>query len=323
MKKFFSGEKFMTKMFLFVGMVGLIIFLGAMKAKSSQNGGDGYGYYMPWGYYGWGYAYWNPSPVGGTHSNGTLIRGATGDEVYLLENGDKRWVKSPTVFACNGFAWGNVITVSNTERDGYATVSPLLCPSGTLIKTAAAPVYVINEDVNGTYTRRWITTAEVFTAAGFSWSNVYTVTDTERDWYGAGSDFDETSATRPNGTLLKVSYLPQVWVLDSGQKRWIETPTAFVSNGFSWSKVITVGLWDLNVYATGNPVRAAKGTLLKGTGPEVYVVDLVGGVFYGNTYYKRWITTAEIFTEKGYNWANIYTVTPTELNTYEDALPVT
>lgn len=323
MKKLFGNQKVITGIVLIFVMVGLIAFMGVLKARSSESGEDGWGYYMPWGYYANGYAYWNPSPVGGTHSNGTLIKGTTGDEIYILQDADKRHIKSPTVFSCNGFAWGNVVTVSNTEKNGYATVSDLLCPSGTLIKTTAAPVYVINEDVYGNYTKRHITSLEVFAAAGFNWNSVYVVSDTERDYYTTGTDFDETATVRPNGSLLKVPYLPQVWVLDSGQKKWVVSPTAFVSNGFSWSNVITVNLWDLNVYATGNPVRAARGTLLKSTGPEVYVTDLVGGLYYGNTYYRRHITSPSVFTSKGYIWANVYTVDAAELNTYADALPIT
>lgn len=322
MKKLFGNQKFVTGILLLFVMVGLIIFMGGLKARSSESGGNGYGYYMPWGYYGWGYAYWNPSPVGGTHSNGTLIKG-TDEKIYLLQDGDKRWVKSLTVFFCHGFTAGAVISVSNTERDSYATVSDLLCPSGTLLKGTTDPIYVVNEDVYGNYTKRHITSPAVFLAAGFNPSNVYVVSNTELGWYTNGPDFDETAVTRPNGSLLKVPYLPQIWVLDSGQKRWIVSPTAFFSNGFSPSNVITVGLWDLNVYATGNSVRAARGTLLKSTGPEIYVTDLVGGLFYGDTYYRRWITSVAVFVSKGYDPSKVYTVDADELNTYADALPIT
>ena len=318
MKKFFGGEKAITKMLVLFVMVGLIVFLGALKVKSSQNPGDGWGYYMPWGYYASGYQYWTPSPVGGNHSNGALIRGTT-DPVYLLENGDKRWIKSPTVLSCQGFAPSGIITVSDAEVDSYASVSDLLCPSGTLLKGTAAAVYVVNEDAGGNYTKRHITSPAIFEAAGFNWSNIYSITDEELAWYTAGSDFDDTSIARPNGSLVKVPYLPEVYVLEYGQKRWVVSPTAFASNNYSWSKIITVSMMELNAYTTGDPVRAARGTLLKVDGsPEVYVVDLVAG-----TYYRRWITTGEVFTSKGYNWANLNIVSQTELDTYTDALEIT
>jgi len=318
MKKFFGNEKSITKMVLLFTMVGLIIFLGALKVESSKNPGYGYGYYMPWGYYGWGYQYWNPNPVGGTHSNGTLIKGTTAT-VYLLEIGEKRSISSWTTFLCRGFTPGAIITVSNAERDGYANGSDLLCPSGTLLKGTTAAVYVINEDVNGAYTKRLITTPAVFEAAGFSWSNIYTVSDTELGWYAAGSNFDETATVRPNGSLVKVSYLASVYVLDSGQRRLILSPTAFVSNGYSWSKILTISMMELNGYTVGNPIQAAKGTLLKTSSSSgIYVVDLVGG-----TYYKRWISSWSVFVSKGYDPAKINTVSQEEIDTFSVALQIT
>jgi hypothetical protein len=240
--------------------------------------------------------------------------------VYLLENGEKKWVSSWTTFLCHGFSPDAIVTVSNTERDAYATSSTdLLCPSGTLLKGTADSVYVINEDVNGAYTKRLITSPVVFEAAGFSWSNIYTVSNTELSWYAAGPNFDETASVRPNGTLIKTSYFDYVYVLDSGQRRLIVSPTAFVSNGYSWSKILTISLMELNNYPAGNAIQAARGTLLKtSTSVNVYVVDLVGG-----TYYKRWISSWSAFVNQGYDASKINTVSQTELDTFTDALEVT
>ncbi len=323
MKKLFRNQKFITGILLLFVMVGLIIFMGALKAKSSQNGGNGWGYYMPWGYYGNGYAYWNPSPVGGAHGNGTLIKGTTAN-VYLLENGDKRWISSWTTFVCNGFDPGAIITVSDSEVSSYANDSALLCPTGTLLKGTTANVYVVNEDVNHNYTRRLITSEAVFTAAGYSWRSIINVSDIELGWYTLGTNYDETAVARPNGTLIKTAFSPNIYVLGAGQKRLILSETAFVSQGFSWSNIRTVTLVELNSYSTGNPVQARKGTLLKtDASPNIYVTDIIGDSYYANTYYRRLISSWSVFVSKGYDINKVYIVSTSELNTYTDALPVT
>jgi len=323
MKKLFRNQKFVTGILLLFVMVGLVMFIGALKVRSSQNGGNGWGYYMPWGYYAEGYGYWNPSPVGGTHSNGTLIKGTTAN-VYFLENGDKRLVKSWTSFLCNGFDPNAILTVSDSEVSSYISDSDLLCPSGTLLKGTAASVYVVNEDVYHNYTRRLITSEAVFTAAGYSWSSINTVSDTELGWYTAGTNYDETAVARPNGTLIKTAFSAYVYVLDAGQKRLVSSETAFVTQGFSWSNIRTVTLVELNSYGTGNPVQARKGTLMKtAASPNIYVTDIIGDIFYANTYYRRLISSWSVFVSKGYDINKVYTVSATELNTYTDALPVT
>ena len=317
MKRLFRDQKFVTGGVLLLVMVGLIIFLGAAGVKSAQNGGYGYGYTMPWGYYGTGYAYWNPNPVGKAHSNGTLVKGSTAP-IYLLENGDKRLVRTWTTFLCRGFSLDNVVTISDTELGQYTTVAQLLCPTGTLLKGSTNSVYIVNVDAFGNYYKRNITTATVFEAAGFSWDAIYTVSDTELGWYYTGASFNETAVARPNGSLMKTSFLSYVYVLDNGLRRWVVSPTAFTTNGYDWSRITTVSLTEMNGYTVGDPVRAAKGTLLKvSTSNRTYVVDLVGG-----TYYKRWIPSWTIFLAKGYNPDAIYTVSQTELDTFTDALQI-
>ena len=50
--------------------------------------------------------------------DGNLARG-TGNEVYLIENGKKRWITTAEAFVSNGYDWGNIITVSEEELGAY------------------------------------------------------------------------------------------------------------------------------------------------------------------------------------------------------------
>lgn len=51
-------------------------------------------------------------------SNGSLLKGS-GNKVYLIENGKKRWITTAEVFAFNGYKWKDVIVVADFELSLY------------------------------------------------------------------------------------------------------------------------------------------------------------------------------------------------------------
>ena len=51
--------------------------------------------------------------------DGSLIRGS-GYRVYLIENGNKRWITSEKVFVALGYDWNNIISVSDGELNLYS-----------------------------------------------------------------------------------------------------------------------------------------------------------------------------------------------------------
>jgi len=51
--------------------------------------------------------------------DGSLVRG-DGYKVYLIENGNKKWITSEKVFISLGYDWNNVILVSNEELNLYS-----------------------------------------------------------------------------------------------------------------------------------------------------------------------------------------------------------
>lgn len=115
-----------------------------------------------------------------------------------------------------------------------------------------------------------------------------------------------------NGTLVKTSTSPNVYVLDGGAKRWIASPTAFVSNGFRWDRIATISDTEMAGYPTGSNIQARPGTLLKSAAnPDVYVTDLAG-----SAYQKRHITSPTVFEGLGYHWEDIYVVSDAELAGY-------
>jgi len=52
------------------------------------------------------------------YPDGTLVRGSC-YKVYLIENGQKKWISSEEVFNARGYKWDKVIVVSNDDLENY------------------------------------------------------------------------------------------------------------------------------------------------------------------------------------------------------------
>lgn len=48
------------------------------------------------------------------------------------------------------------------------------------------------------------------------------------------------------GSLIKVSGRPEVFVVQAGQRRWITSPAVFNANNFAWSAIVSVSDTELN-----------------------------------------------------------------------------
>ncbi len=58
----------------------------------------------------------NPNPS--LKPSGSFLKGS-GNEVYLIENGKKRWITTPAVFASKGYKWEDIIAVADYELSLY------------------------------------------------------------------------------------------------------------------------------------------------------------------------------------------------------------
>jgi len=86
----------------------------------------------------------------------------------------------------------------------------------------------------------------------------------------------EVSRTLFDGSLIKGSG-PRVYVVDSGERRWIQTERDFLGLGYRWSMLKIIPDDDLLLYPRGEAVTLEGGwpdyTLIKGTGSPVYIVS--------------------------------------------------
>ncbi len=116
-----------------------------------------------------------------------------------------------------------------------------------------------------------------------------------------------TPATPPSytddGTLLKVSDAPEVYVIVNGKRVWIKSIEEFNAGGYNWADIKTVSSETLSQISSSVVLIRAEGDV------KVYVVE------NGK---KRHIASAEAFNAAGYNWGDIREVSAKEANGYAD-----
>lgn len=254
-----------------------------------------------------------PIRISSIYPNGTLIKTANNPAVYLLDNGKRRWITSPASFLSHGFLWDRIRTLSDFEMSLYPPDSlqpEVRTRPGTLLKSEANPAVYVTDFSGGTYIKRWIASPNIFESLGYRWESIMVVSDVELASYADRPNVID-SLSHPNGLLIKTVASLRVYLLEEGKKRWIVSPAAFLSHGFQWDKIVTVSDQEVQNYLAGPDLQARPGTLLKGSGPAVYVIDLSSGV-----YTKRWIPSQAMFEAMGYRWSDIFTVTDLELATY-------
>ena len=92
--------------------------------------------------------------------------------------------------------------------------------------------------------------------------------------------------------------------MEGGAKRHVTSPTVLSDCGYGWDAVRLIPNVSLNAIATGAPlsgppcphVLPPDGTLIRGSGPEVYVME--GGL-------KRHVPDLATFAGMGFLWGNV------------------
>lgn len=114
------------------------------------------------------------------------------------------------------------------------------------------------------------------------------------------------AAVFANGTLIRGSDRPEVYLLEKGSRRWIPDPQTFNALGLNWSNIQVVASEDLSSYPDGDKITDTRkfpdGLLYRAdNSPKVYVID--GGR-------RRWIPDPATFVANAFVWENINIVSP-------------
>lgn len=135
--------------------------------------------------------------------DGTLIRNADSGQVYVVQHGQKRWVRSVDIFTSYGYTWNSVYPATKAMVEAI--------PSQQLIRRqGTSEVFLVNEQG---YSRH-ILNPEVFASYGFTPDDVADVNDFDFASYGRGDLIMRTGDTHiysiegatkhPIGTLAEL-----------------------------------------------------------------------------------------------------------------------
>ena len=129
-----------------------------------------------------------------TLSDGDLVRGPDGIKVYIVKtnvahgafSGWKRHIFNPEVFNMYGhLKWSNIKSVNQATLDAYQ--------NSDLYSAAGDPAVYSLEEMGSSAVKHWITDPAVFVANGYSWSQIFTVNEKERDFYVSGANVSSTT----------------------------------------------------------------------------------------------------------------------------------
>lgn len=185
----------------------------------------------------------------------------------------------------------SIALVAVTTPDATPAVSSA---TKELVKEAGNPTVYLLEGGR----RRPFTNADIFLAHGFSWEAIRTVVSLAATPVGDPVDYPVVP-----GMLVKGSG-PKVYLVEGGTRRWITSESVFLGLGYPWSAIRVMQDSTLAGVPEGAAISTAAahpdGTLIQYVGsPRVY--QLVNGQ-------KRWIHSAEVFTQLNLRWENIVTI---------------
>lgn len=250
----------------------------------------------------------NPRP------NGSLIKDVSDNKVYLIEDGQKRYITSSIAAVTNGLDLPYATGVANSEVVSLPNGANINIKEGTLLKSKeSSSIYILDKDASS-LKRRWVSSGSVMTAFGMKLGQVHTISQASLSSFEAGPNLNSASLI-PDGRLARGSD-GRVYIVEDGQKRYITSPVVFNSNGFNASQIGAVSDTRINELSNGplfNLLRS--GTLVKASSsPDIYVIDTDASAVE-----RRRITTPYAFSAAGYRYEAIVSISQESINGYGNA----
>ena len=215
----------------------------------------------------WSFGMVLPAAHAATIADGDLVKTADSSAVYYIQGANKRVFPHYNVYLSWGYPadFSTVKTVSASELAAYTDDNAMPFRDGSLFrgtttslggKDATAVFYVENAKL------RPVLSEQVYQGLfnDPNWSRVTWVPDDllTKFNYEMGADLT-TSATHPNGCIVKYTGTTQKYLIENGQKRAI-SDAAFSANRYLADSVITIDTDE--VYADGSPITGVESGLL-------------------------------------------------------------
>lgn len=225
------------------------------------------------------------------HPNGTLLKANDSSEIYLIQNGTKRHIKSWSVFTSN-FSPDRIITVGANQLAIYPEGRPLDFPNYSLLEDEIGNIYLLVDD-----SLRKLESREAFRRIGFVEDEIVKVTSDQLIGYATGDVLTENT-THPTGSLFAVEGGLAYYVQDG--KRHIVLDDAILEARFAGAKPQVVAPVVIEQFREGAPVQLPDGVLVK-SADEATVYVISDGM-------KRAIPSESSFIAYGWSWDDILTL---------------
>ena len=215
----------------------------------------------------WSFGMVLPAAHAATIADGDLVKSADSSAVYYIQGANKRVFPHYNVYLSWGYPadFSTVKTVSASELAAYTDDNSMPFRDGSLFRGTAtglggldttAVFYVENSEL------RPVLSEQVYQGLfhDTDWVKVTWVPDDllTKFNYDMGADLI-TSATHPNGTVVKYTGTTQKYLIEGGQKRAI-SDAAFSANRYLADSVITIDTDE--VYAAGSTITGVESGLL-------------------------------------------------------------
>ncbi len=212
--------------------------------------------------------------------DGTLIKLPESPKIFVIINGEKKWISTPEQFEQMGCRWTDIENVTESILDGLDDIEHNLI---RLINDYK--VYLVTDG-----TLRHIPSPQIFLDYGFKWDDI--------------QDVDEPIVSKYKNTyLVRESGTEEVYYLNkNGVRKHIPNEEIFNSYGDKWEDVQVVSKTEMESYPVSNLIR------LEGSDDVHLVSENV----------RKLIPDAATFDRKGFDWNRIVSVNKTEFNWYRD-----
>ena len=203
-----------------------------------------------------------PLTVDDPYPNGTLLL-ASNDEMYVVEDGQKRYIPSPLIFEAR-YRWESAIEVSDRELQMYPRGNDEYYPDGLLIHDDQG-VFLMQDN-----RRRPIASPPIFESYGLNWSKVRRATDFEMSLIPEGQLFRDVK-TYVDETLITGDNTDNVYAFQNGVLREVES-RIFEEHNFDTNEVIEFPARVLDQYQEGELFPFPDGTVISQNGQK-YLIE--------------------------------------------------
>ena len=231
--------------------------------------------------------------------NGTIVRAMPSEEVYMIQNRQKRKFLSETVLLSMTNP-DKIVEASETALASYPEGEPMRFPQYSLLRDPDGAIYLLAQEG-----KRHIVNMETFRQFGFNEDEIIDVQFDEIDTIATAQPINQQTVF-PQGALVKSPDSSTVWYVESNKKYAIPDEV-FLKVYFTRRPIVSVPQLTINTYEDAGEYKLHEGELIKGSDPTVYVLE---------NEYLRPIPTEEVFLSMGWKWNNIITVPDRILLTY-------